>query len=94
MRRALGATRGAIFTQFLVEACTLGVAGGLLGILLAVGGLWLVRQSPAEYAALARMDWSMLALTLALSLLASLAAGLLPAWHAARVTPARYLKVQ
>jgi putative ABC transport system permease protein len=94
VRRALGATRGAVFAQFLVEAGTLGVAGGVAGLGLAAFGLWLVRQSPAEYAALAEMDWAMLGLTLALSLAASLLAGLLPAWRAANVTPAQQLKAQ
>lgn len=92
VRRALGATRGAIFGQFLVEAGALGVAGGVLGLGLAGLGLWLVRLSPAPYAALAQMDWAMLGLTLALALAASLLAGLLPAWHAARVPPAQQLK--
>lgn len=92
VRRALGATRGAIFAQFVVEAGTLGAAGGLLGLALAWTGLWLVRHSPAEYAPLAQLDWPMFALTLALALAASLAAGLLPAWQAARVPPARHLK--
>ena len=36
MRRALGATRGDIFRQFLVEAGMLGLAGALLGLLLAL----------------------------------------------------------
>ena len=94
VRRALGATRGAIFSQFVVEAGTLGLAGGALGLLLAALGLWLVRQSPAEYAALAKMDWPMLALTLGLALAASVLAGLLPAWRAANVTPAQQLKTQ
>lgn len=94
VRRALGATKGAIFGQFLVEAGALGVAGGLLGLLLAWLGLWLVRLSPAEYAPLAQMDWSMLGLTVLLSIGASLLAGLLPAWHAANVTPAQQLKTQ
>jgi putative ABC transport system permease protein len=94
VRRALGASRGAIFAQFLVEAGTLGLAGGVLGLGLAALGLWLVRQSPAEYAPLAQMDWAMLGLTLGLSLLASLLAGLLPAWRAAGVTPAQQLKTQ
>ena len=92
VRRALGATRRAIFAQFVVEAGALGAAGGLLGLGLAWLGLWLVRLSPAEYAPLAQMDWPMLALTLALALAASLLAGLLPAWHAARVAPAQHLK--
>ncbi len=92
VRRALGATRGAIFQQFLVEAGLLGAAGGLLGLGLAALGLWLVQQSPAPYAALAQMDWAMFGLTLLLSLAASLLAGLLPAWHAAGVPPAQQLK--
>ncbi|HJV68612.1 ABC transporter permease [Ideonella sp.] len=94
VRRALGATRGAIFAQFVTEAGTLGLAGGVLGLGLAMLGLWLVRQSPAEYAPLAQMDWPMLALTFALALAASLVAGLLPAWRAATVTPAQQLKTQ
>lgn len=94
VRRALGATRGDIFRQFLVEAGLLGLAGAVLGLVLAAAGLWLVRQSPADYAPLAQMDWPMLGLTLALSLGASLLAGLLPAWFAAGVTPARQLKAQ
>lgn len=93
VRRALGATRGDIFRQFLVEAGVLGLAGALLGLLFAHGGLWLVRQSPNDYARLAELDASMLALTLGLALLASLIAGLLPAWRAALVTPAAQLKV-
>jgi putative ABC transport system permease protein len=92
VRRALGATRRAIFAQFLVEAGAIGLAGGVLGLLLAGLGLWLVRQSPAEYAPLAQLDAPMLLLTFALSLAASLLAGLLPAWHATRIVPAQHLK--
>jgi putative ABC transport system permease protein len=94
VRRALGAGKGDIFQQFLVEAGALGLVGGLLGLLLSAGGLWLVRHSPAEYAELAQMDWPMLALTFGLAMLASLVAGLLPAWRAAGVTPAQQLKTQ
>jgi putative ABC transport system permease protein len=94
VRRALGATRAAIFAQFVVEAGLLGLIGAVLGLVFANAGLWLVRQSPSEYAALAELDAAMLALTLGLSLFASLCAGLLPAWRAALVTPAVQLKVQ
>ncbi|TWI13559.1 ABC transporter permease [Aerolutibacter ruishenii] len=94
VRRALGATRRAIFAQCLVEAGTVGMAGGVLGLALAWLGLWAVRQQPAEYAALARMDGAMLLTTFALALLASVLAGLLPAWRACQVAPAIQLKSQ
>ena len=94
VRRALGASRGQIFLQCVVEAGAVGVAGGLLGILLALAGLYAVRQQPVEYAKLAHLDGTMLLLALGLTLFASLAAGLLPAWRAMQVTPAIQLKSQ
>ncbi len=94
VRRALGASRSDIFTQCLIEAGTVGLAGGVLGLGLAIIGLWAVRQQPASYASLAKLDGSMLLLTFALALVASLLAGLLPAWRAMQITPAIQLKSQ
>jgi putative ABC transport system permease protein len=94
VRRALGASRAEIFKQCLVEAGTIGLAGGILGLGLAELGLLAVRQRPAGYAQLAHLDGSMLALTFALAILASLFAGLLPAWRAMRIVPAIQLKSQ
>jgi putative ABC transport system permease protein len=94
VRRALGASRRAIFLQCLVEAGVVGLAGGVIGLLLAAIGLWAVRQQPSEYAALARLDPAMLLATFALAIFASLLAGLLPAWRAMQVTPAIQLKSQ
>ncbi|MCL1551981.1 ABC transporter permease [Xanthomonas nasturtii] len=92
VRRALGASRRAIFAQCLVEAGTVGLAGGLAGLALAWLGLWAVRQQPVDYAELAHLDTKMLLLTFVLALLASLLAGLLPAWRAIQVAPALQLK--
>jgi putative ABC transport system permease protein len=94
VRRALGASRREILTQFLVEAGVVGLTGGLLGLGLALAGLWAVRQQPASYADLAHLDPLMLASTFALALLAGLLAGVLPAWHACRISPAIQLKTQ
>lgn len=94
VRRALGASRRAIFAQHLVEAAMIGAAGGAGGLLLAWIGLWLVRRQPAAYAALAHMDGSMMLATLALALGSSLLAGALPAWQAMRVQTALQLKSQ
>lgn len=92
VRRALGASRRAIFAQFLVEAAGIGLAGGVLGLLLALLGLWAVRHTPSDYAALAQLDTRMFLTTFAMAIAASLLAGLLPAWRACQVAPALQLK--
>ena len=92
VRRALGASKRAIFAQLLVEAGVIGVAGGLLGLGLAWLGLYAVRQQPTAYAELASLDLPMLGATLVLAIVSSLVAGLLPAWRGCQVTPAIQLK--
>jgi len=92
VRRALGASRGAVFAQCLVEAGMIGLLGGLFGWLLTLLGLWLVRQQPVDYAHLARLDPSMFLATFALAVGASLLAGLIPALRASRVVPSWQLK--
>lgn len=94
VRRALGASRRAMFAQLLVEAGIVGMVGGVVGLLLALLGLWLVRQQPANYAALAHLDPVMLITTFVLALAVSLLAGLLPAWRACQIAPALQLKSQ
>jgi putative ABC transport system permease protein len=94
VRRALGATKPEIFRQFLTEAAVVGVVGGLLGLLLSFGGLWLISLQSEEMALVAKMDWAMLATTLVLAVGASILAGLLPTWRACQVTPALQLKTQ
>jgi putative ABC transport system permease protein len=94
VRRALGASRRAIFTQFMVEAGSVGLVGGGLGLGLAWLGLWAVRHQPVQYAALAELDPTMLATSFALALVSSLLAGALPAWRAGQVAPALQLKSQ
>ena len=94
VRRALGASRLEIFKQCLMEAGTVGLAGGILGLGLAWLGLWAIRHQPTSYARLAHLDTSMLLTTFVIAIVASLLAGLLPAWRAMQVTPAIQLKSQ
>jgi putative ABC transport system permease protein len=94
VRRALGATRKAVFQQCMVEAGAIGIAGGVLGLLLAWLGLWAVRQQPVDYADLAHLNPTMLLATFVIALVASLLAGVLPAIRAMQVTPAMQLKAQ
>jgi len=92
VRRALGASRRAVFAQLLTEAGLVGLCGGVLGLLLALAGLWAVRQQPAAYAELAHLDLRMFLVTFVLAVLASVLAGLLPAWRACRIAPGLQLK--
>ena len=108
IRRALGATRGDIMRQHLVEVLLLGILGGALGIGLAGLGLRLIRGffymkrqdvelNPA-YAniaqSLSHMDGRMIAAAIGLSLLAGILAGIYPVWRIARLAPATFLKAQ
>ena len=92
VRRALGASRRALFAQLLTESGVIGIAGGAGGLLLALFGLWMVRHRTSDYAALAHLDPTMLLITFALAICASLLAGILPAWRACNVAPALQLK--
>ena len=92
IRRALGASKRALFAQLLVESGVVGLVGGAGGLLLALLGLWLVRHRPSDYAPLAHLDSTMLLITFLLAVGASLLAGLLPAWRACQIAPALQLK--
>jgi putative ABC transport system permease protein len=90
VRRALGASRGAIYRQFLTEAAAIGLAGGVLGLLLTVLGMAGVGAVfEPEVARLAQLDASLLLLTV---LVATLISALYPTWRAAQVQPAWQLK--
>jgi putative ABC transport system permease protein len=93
VRRALGATRHEIYAQYLVEAAAVGLAGGVLGLLLtAVGmsGVGLLFQP--EIARLAHLNLSLVGLTLVVAVFATVIAAFYPAWRAAQVQPAWQLK--
>ncbi|MGH8125768.1 MAG: ABC transporter permease, partial [Rhodanobacteraceae bacterium] len=94
VRRAMGASKRSVFAQLLVEAALTGLGGGVVGLLLAAFGLWVVRQQTAAYAGLARLDGTMLGATFVLAVCATLLAALFPAWRACRLMPARLLKTQ
>lgn len=95
VRRALGASRAAIYAQFLTEAALIGAGGGCLGLLFTAAGILSVDMvMPAQLAALARIDPGLLLLVLLLAVTATLLAAVYPAYRASRVPPALQLKAQ
>ena len=93
VRRALGASRGAIGLQFLTEAALVGVVGGLLGLMLTDIGIYGIGMFfTAEIARLVHIDAGLLGLTLLVSLVATVLAALYPIWRATQVQPAWQLK--
>jgi putative ABC transport system permease protein len=101
VRRALGAAKEAIFAQCLLEAGVIGVVGGGLGIGLSYLGLAISRTlfiGPMGNAppppGLTELNSRDVLIAVALSVSATVLAGLYPTWRSARVQPAWQLKVQ
>lgn len=94
VRRALGASRGSVFLQHLIECLLVGALGGLLGLLMSLGGLKIVNRLLADVDAVFAPNPVMVAAAIGLALVAALIAGLYPSWRICRVAPATYLKLQ
>jgi predicted permease len=87
IRAALGAGRGRIARELLTESVLLAVAGGACGVLLAVWGLDALFPFVPEVVrrnAEVRVNGTVLAFTLSLSLVTGLAFGVIPALRASR----------
>jgi len=89
LRMACGATRREILWQFLVEAATLTLIGGLIGILFGLGIGELVKRVLAMQSGVPL--WSAVVATM-VSIGIGLAFGLLPANRAARMDPVEALR--
>jgi predicted permease len=95
LRVALGARRVQLVRQLITESIVLGLAGGVLGLLLAAVG---VRAFVARNAGLLPRTWELgirwevLLFALGVSLVAAVAFGLLPAIAASVTDPSRGLK--
>jgi putative ABC transport system permease protein len=88
LRRALGATRGHIRTQFLAEAIVLSLIGGLAGIVAGALATASYAHGKGWATVIPASAW---AGSLAAALLIGALAGLLPAIRAARVSPTQAL---
>jgi putative ABC transport system permease protein len=91
VRKALGATRGEVMFQFLVEAATLTLLGGTVGMLLGGAIAWLVDTLTPIPAAVPL--WSV-AVALGASVVTGILFGLYPANRAAKLDPVDALRYE
>ena len=94
-RFALGATRGHVVRQMVIESMLLALLGGALGVLLALWALAAVTalgENLIPRAVEIRLDTVALLFSLAVAVATGLAIGLLPALQAARVNVSETLK--
>jgi putative ABC transport system permease protein len=87
IRASMGAGRARVLRQLLTESVLLALAGGLLGLFLAVWGTTLLAGLTSlkiPRLAQAGIDLRVLAFTLAVSVLTGVLFGMAPAWHASR----------
>jgi len=88
IRQSLGATRFRLVRQALTESLLLALAGGTAGSLLAIWSLGLLLKMSPHYIprlSESRIDAGTLLFTLAVTVIAGLLFGALPAWRSARV---------
>ena len=89
IRKAIGAKRRAILTQFLIEAALICLLGGLIGLAIAYPiTLVMDRFMPAVLSA------SLVGIALLVSVTTGVIAGFLPAWRASKLNPVDALRAE
>lgn len=91
IRKAVGATNRQILNQFLVEAATLSAVGGLIGILLALLGIFLIRIGTNLHPI---VTWPVVILVPVIAWLVGIIFGVAPAIKAARKDPIDALRYE
>lgn len=89
VRRSVGATRGEIVAQFMLEAVLVALMGGIAGALIGWGGMQLVTRLQKLPPVLV---WQPFAAAILLSATIGLVFGIYPAWKASKLDPVQALR--
>jgi putative ABC transport system permease protein len=89
LRRAIGATRGNILSQFLLEALWASLAGGIVGI--SLGAILSVALTRLQHLPTV-VSGQFVGVAITIAIIVGILAGLYPAWKAARVDPVAALR--
>ena len=91
LRKAVGATRGIILVQFLIETLTLSIFGGLLGVLIGGGIAWFVSSTGVLTAS---VTFDTIFISFLMAVLVGIIFGLYPAFQAAGLQPIEALRYE
>jgi putative ABC transport system permease protein len=92
IRKALGATKKTILTQFTMEAVTLCAVGGIVGVLVGAIITWIVYFLPIGLPATLSTFWVIFGFSVACAI--GLIFGIYPAWKAANLDPIEALRYE
>jgi len=92
IRKALGATRRTILTQFTTEAITLCALGGVIGVLAGAVITWIVYLLPIRLPATLSTVWVLIGFGVSCAI--GLLFGIYPAWKAANLDPIEALRYE
>ncbi len=91
IRKAVGATRRNILSQFLIEAATLTSIGGIIGLIIGeIASVLMNKFSPLP----AFVPWWAILIGVGVSVLVGIVFGLYPAWKAAKLNPIEALSFE
>ncbi len=92
VRKAIGARQSNILTQFLLEAVTLAMLGGTIGVLLGSFIVLLIRLAFSSFPA--SVSFTLVAVGVTVASLIGIFFGVYPAWKAARLNPVEALRYE
>jgi putative ABC transport system permease protein len=92
VRKAIGATKRTILTQFTTEAVTLCAMGGVFGVFLGAIVTWIIYFLPVGIPATISTLWVAIAFTVSCAI--GLMFGIYPAWKAANLDPIEALRYE